>query len=189
MRLPALLVSLSILGVAVPAPGGDGTPKLKDKSKPVRHQLEQAYAGLEAAIEKNDAEAILAFRHPDFGAIDFEGRTFSAEDMRNRTYQMVSLIQPPIDAGFELGTIELNGADEAVVTVRQSFSRMQTVAGKLRKLDTSVTQDETWVRTAEGWRLRFVQNVHDMKWFVDGKRVEPGKPYDPDAPAYAPAPE
>ena len=178
MRLRSLLVSLSILGVAVPALGGDGTPKLKDKSKPVRHQLEQAYAGLEAAIEKNDAEAILAFRHPDFGAVDFQGRTFSAEDMRQRTLQMVALIQPPIDAGFVLGTIELNG-DEAVVTVRQSFKRMQTMAGALRQVDTSVTQGETWVRTPQGWKLRFVQNVHDMEWYVDGKRVDPTKPYDP----------
>jgi hypothetical protein len=56
-------------------------------------------------------------------------------------------------------------------------------------VDTSVTQDETWVRTPDGWRLRFVQNVHDMKWYVNGKRVEPGKPYDPDAPAYEPREE
>jgi len=186
MRLRATAVALCILGTAALALAGDGTPKHKDKSKPVRHALEQAYAQLEAAIEKNDAEAILAFRHPDFGAIDAEGRTLSAEDMRNRTYQMVSAIRPPIDAGFSLGIIEVNGDDEAVATVRQSFSRMQRMGDKLRKVDTSVTQDETWVRTPEGWRLRFVQHVRDMQWYVDGKRVEPGKPYDPDAPAYAP---
>jgi len=175
MRLRATAVALCILGTAVLALAGDGTPKHKDKSKPVRHALEQAYAQLEAAIEQNDAEAILAFRHPDFEAIDAEGRTL-----------IVSAIQPPIDAGFSLGIIELNGDDEAVATVRQSFSRMQRMGDKLRKMDTSVTQDETWVRTPEGWRLRLVEHVRDMQWYVDGKRVEPGKPYDPDAPAYAP---
>ena len=76
--------------------------------------------------------------------------------------------------------------DEAVVTVRQSFRRMQMIAGKLRQVDTSVTQDETWVRTPEGWRLRFVQNVHGMLWYVDGKRVDPRKPFDADAPPYEP---
>ena len=44
----------------------------------------------------------------------------------------------------------------AVATVRQEFSRMQLVAGQLRKVETSVTQDETWVRTNEGWKLKFV---------------------------------
>ena len=181
MRLRVPAAALCILAAAVLALAGDATPKHKDKSKPVRHALEQVYAQLEAAIEKDDAEAILAFRDPAFVAIDAQGRTLSAEDMRNRTTQMVSAIQPPIDAGFSLGIIDLNGDDEAVVTVRQSFSRMQRMADKLRKVDTSVTQEETWVRTPQGWKLRFVQHERDMQWHVDGKRVEPGKPYDPEA--------
>ena len=200
MRLGALPIAICILGAAVlPALAqarsdevtafGFLDPKEKDKSKPIRRELEQAYAGLETAIEKNDAEAILAFRHPDFGAIDFQGRTFSAEDMRNRTLLMVSQIQPPIDAHFLLGTIGLNGDDAAVVTVRQAFSRTQRMADVPRRVDTNVTQDETWVRTAEGWKLRFVQNVRNMQWYVDGKRVDPGKPYDPDAPPYVPEAE
>ena len=165
-----------------------GPPKEEDKTKPIRRALEQAYVGLEKAIEKNDAEAILAFRHPDFWAIDVEGRAFSAEDMRNRTLAMVAQIQPPIDAHFLMGILVLNGDDEAVVTVRQAFSRTQRMADVPRRVDTNVTQDETWVRTPEGWKLRFVKNVRNMQWYVDGKRVDPGKPYDPEAPPYVPAP-
>ena len=164
----------------------DDSVVIKDKSKPVRRALEDSYARLAEAIEKNDAEVILAFRHPEFSAIDFQDRRWSTEEMEARTRQMVDLIKPPIDAGFELGIIDVNG-EEAVVTIRQSFSRMQMMAGQLRKVETSVTQDETWTKTQQGWRLRFVQNVHDMEWYVDGKRVEPGKPYDPEAPPYEPS--
>jgi hypothetical protein len=63
---------------------------------------------------------------------------------------------------------------------------MQMVNGKLRKVETSVTQDETWVSTPQGWKRRFVQNEKDQEWYVDGKRIEPGKPYDENAPAYEP---
>jgi len=163
----------------------DGRAVIKDKSKPVRRALEESYARLAEAIERNDAEAILAFRHAEFSAVDFQGRMWSTEDMTARTREMVALIRPPIHAGFTLGTIDVDG-DEAVVTVRQSFSRMQMMAGELRKVETSVTQDETWVKMQEGWRLRFVENVHDMMWYVDGKRVEPGKPYDPAALPFEP---
>lgn len=160
---------------------------IKDKSKPVRRALEESYARLAEAIEKNDVEAILAFRHPDFSAVNLQGQKLSTDEMAARTRQMVALIRPPIRTGNILGTIDVKG-DEAVVTVRQSFSRMQIVAGKLRKVETSVTQDETWTKTQQGWRLRFVQNERDNEWYVDGKRIEPGKPYDPDAPPYEPKP-
>lgn len=98
--------------------------------------------------------------------------------MIERTRLMVRQIQPPIHASYTLGAIDVKG-DEGVVTVRQSYSRMQMMAGKVRKVATSVTQDETWVKTPQGWRLRFVQNERDAEWYVDGKRVGPGKPFRP----------
>ena len=60
------------------------------------------------------------------------------------------------------------------MTVRQSYSRMQIVNGELRKVETGVTQDETWVPTPRGWERRSVDNEQDVEWYVDGKRVEPG---------------
>ena len=56
-------------------------------------------------------------------------------------------IRQPIWTHHVLGNLRLEG-DHAVITVRQAYSRMQLVNGKLRKVETSVTQDETWMRTA-----------------------------------------
>jgi hypothetical protein len=61
---------------------------------------------------------------------------------------------------------------------------MQMKAGKLRRVDTSAVQRETWINTPQGWRLKLIDDIHPGAWFVDGKRVDPSKPYDPDAPPY-----
>ena len=34
--------------------------------------------------------------------------------------------------------------------------------------------------------LLFVDDVHRGVWRIDGKRIDPSKPYDPDAPPYKP---
>jgi hypothetical protein len=49
-----------------------------------------------------------------------------------------------------------------------------------------VVQREIWAKTPDGWKLKSVDNVRNQKIFVDGKRVEPGKPYNPDDPPYNP---
>jgi hypothetical protein len=66
----------------------------------------------------------MALRTADFRAIDLQGSTLTTEYMIERTRLMVRQIQPPIRATCTLGTIDVKG-DEAVVTVRQSCSRMQ----------------------------------------------------------------
>ena len=74
----------------------------------------------------------------------------------------------------------------AVAEVFQEATRYRELAGQRRKVDTSVLQRETWAKTAEGWKLKVVDNVRDQKRFVDGKRVDPTKPYDPKDPPYNP---
>jgi tetratricopeptide (TPR) repeat protein len=59
-------------------------------------------------------------------------------------------------------------------------------AGRLRHVDTHAVQDEQWVRTSEGWRRGNIFNVRNGPAFVDGKRVDTNKQYDPEAPEYDP---
>lgn len=165
----------------------NGKVLVRDKSKPVRKELEAAYARLSAAIQNRDFAAFQLLRTADFSSVDQIGNKQTTEQMTARAQAMLNQIQPPINVTFTLGTIDAHqDTGEATVTVQQQFSRMQVVGGELRKVETSATQDETWLKTPEGWKLNFVQGVRDLKWFVDGKRVEPGKPYDPSAPIYEP---
>jgi hypothetical protein len=191
----AILLFLAI--AAIPVPAGiaqDSSSKLKvkadktvlrDKSKPVRRALEAQYAKLAEAIRNKDLQAFHALRTDDFSTSSLRAEPQTTRQMADRARLLLEQIQPPIDVCFIMDTISLRG-NEAVATIHQRFSRMQMVAGQLRKLETCVTQDETWIQTTDGWKLKYVENERDLMWFVDGKRIEPGKPYDPNAPEYNP---
>jgi hypothetical protein len=163
----------------------DGRVVIKDKSKPVRAALEAQYARLADAVEHKDLAAFQALRTADFHTVDEQGREHTPQEMADRARAMLENIQPPIETINTIETIEFHG-DDATATVRQYFSKMLPASGKLRKVETWVTQDETWTMTPDGWKLAFVDHVRDQETRVDGKRIEPGKPYDPDAPPYEP---
>jgi hypothetical protein len=183
MLLSCLVLPISDEAVSVK--DKNGSVAVKDKSKPVREALEAQYAKLAAAIENKDHVAFQALRTADFHTVDEHGRKHTPEEMSERARAMLESLQPPIETTNTIGTIDVQGAD-ARATVRQYFSKMLQVAGKLRKIETYVTQDETWTKTPDGWKLRFVDGVRDGEYYVDGKRIDPSKPYDPDAPPFDP---
>ena len=158
-----------------------------DKSKPVRRALEAQYAKIAEANKNRDLNSLLALRTPDFSAVFPDGRIGNSQEMAAYSRALIDQIQPPISVSNTIETLTVDG-NVAVAVVHQRFSRMQLKAGQLRKVETEARQRETWVLTAEGWKLKFVDDVHPGAWYVDGKRVDPSKPYDPNAPAYEPNP-
>jgi len=163
----------------------NGIVVVKIKSKPVRKALEAQYAKLAEAIQNKDHAAFQALRTADFHTVNEQGQKQTPQQMSDRAKSMLASIQAPIKTTNIIGMIDVQGND-AKATVRQYFSKMLQVAGKLRKVETYVTQDETWTKTPDGWKLKFVDGVRDGETYVDGNRIEPGKPYDPDAPPYDP---
>ena len=152
----------------------------------VRRQLNEQYGRIETANKNKDVAALLALRAPDCSANGPGGTHSNCVDMDNYTKQLIAEIGTVASLTNAILALRVEG-DNAVATVAQHFVRTQTKLGKLRNIDTSAIQDETWVRTPGGWRLRFVANVHGRRWYVDGKRIDPHKPFDPDAPPYNPA--
>lgn len=67
------------------------------------------------------------------------------------------------------------------VTVLQQWSRRQASHGKLRLYQTVTVQDETWVFLDSEWKRKLVENLRPG---ADLKRVDPTKPYDPEAPPF-----
>ena len=158
---------------------------VRDKSKPVRRALEEQYAKLAEANKNKDLEALLALRTPDFSAKFPNGEIRDSAYMANYSRILFQQMQAPISVSNTIETLDVNG-NEAIAVVQQRFSRMQVKAGQLRRVETEARQRETWVLTGEGWKLKFVDDVHPGAWYVDGKRVDPSKPYDPAAPPYNP---
>jgi hypothetical protein len=142
---------------------------------------------LAEAHDKRDLKAIVGLKTADFHAIFPDGRVGDSKLMEQYSRQFLEVNQPPYNQRF---TIQQLAVSEnkliAVAEVLQELTRYRELAGKRRKVETSVVQRETWAKTADGWKLKSVDNVRDQKRFVDGKRVDPTKPYDPDAPPYNP---
>ena len=158
---------------------------VRDKSKPVRRALEEQYAKIAEANRNKDLAALLALRAPDFSVKMANGETWSYERSAAYSKRAFEQVQSIISLSNIIETLTITG-DEAVAVVHQQWSRMQMMKGKLRRVDTSAVQRETWVNTPDGWKLKLIDDVHPGVWVVDGKRVDPGKPYDPDAPPYNP---
>jgi ketosteroid isomerase-like protein len=137
----------------------------------VRREIEEAYARLATAVETKSFEAFQALRVPEFATVPPAGTPSPGARMADRARGMLERIQPPISTKNEILELTVRG-NHAIATVRQTFIRMQAVEGTPRKLHTEVTQRETWTRTADGWKLLWVDEVRDHKTWNDGELVQ-----------------
>jgi hypothetical protein len=153
----------------------------------VRKELEAQYKRLAEAHDRRDLKAIVGLKTADFHAIFPGGRVGDSKVMEQYSRQFLERNQPPYNIRVTIQ--KLNVSENkliAVAEILQEVTRYQDLAGKRRKVDTSVVQRETWAKTPEGWKLKSVDNVRDQKRFVDGKGVDPTKPYNPDDSPYKP---
>lgn len=179
LRLPHFRLIMS-LGPMLAA-----TPTLLS-AQDSRTAIEAQYQQLAAAIRRNDVEGILALQAPDFSSKNPEAGTFDFAAMERYTRRLTAAVDSVIHIRNVIRAFEERG-DTSVVDVCQEFSRIQRLGdGRPHRVDTSVLQRETWVHLADEWKRLQVTNVRGMRWFVDGVRVDPSKPYTPGMPAYVP---
>ena len=162
-----------------------GGPKIPKEHKNSYNAIKKNYEQMAKAFGDADTTAILALRDTacfvefpngavnDYAAMAGDLRTFFA---MNKKIKVLYTIK---DAKFP-------AADSAIGTCFQQATRQQELAGKKREVKHDATQDEVWVKRAQGWRMRAVGNIRDRHKWVDGKAVDPTKPYDPKAKEYKP---
>jgi ketosteroid isomerase-like protein len=179
---------LVLLAMAMAIAGSNTQPETSPsdcENVRVQRELEDRYAQLEDANRRKDLDGLLALRTRDCAAEEPKGHIIDCPAMADYSRAMFQQVEKIATQRNTILGLKLNG-DEATATVFQQFSRTQKKAGRVRNVETSAIQDETWVRESAGWKIRRVSNVHARKWYVDGKRVDPKKPYDPDALPYNP---
>lgn len=153
----------------------------------VRRALEAQYRKLAEAHDKRDLKTIVGLKTADFHAIFPDGRVGDSKVMEQYSKQFLESNQPPYNIRVTIRSLTVSEYKLiAVAEVLQEATRYRELEGRRRRVDTSVLQRETWAKTTDGWKLKSVDNVRDQKRLVDGKRVDPSKPYDPDAPPYDP---
>jgi hypothetical protein len=177
LRYPVVLVGAAMLAA---------TPKFLP-GQDSRAAIEAQYDRLAIAIRRNDVDSILAVQDPSFSSVNPTGNTFDYAAMEAYTRRLVAAIDSIIHIRNLIRQFEQQG-DTATADVCQEFSRIQRFGdGRPRRVDTSALQRETWVRRGAAWKRLHVNNVRGMRWFVDGIRVDPSRPYTPGMPAYVPA--
>jgi hypothetical protein len=151
-----------------------------DKSKrcvSVLRELEAVFAERVKAVKNIDAEAQVAQVSPDYSATEPNGQTLNYDQIvayiRLGPQQIISVQ----DFKVTVESLTIRG-DEAIVDARQqNFSRTQRLRdGNVHKVLTGVLQREIWVKTANGWKLKRVDNLRERVFLVDGKPFNPNTP-------------
>jgi hypothetical protein len=152
----------------------------------IKQEIRASYDILERATAKLDVDTMINMRAKDLQVIGPKGEISNFDQMAEYSRRWFTMNKPPIVVHFTIKSIDVKSDDEACVESYQQASRYQDLLGKLRRNEHEVTQTECWVRTPAGWKMRRVENIHDQHRWIDGKQVDPSKPYDPDAPPFVP---
>src|SRR5262245_45260239 len=112
--------------------------------------LDTAY---QAAVERNDAEAMAAILHPDFILVVGRGTVFTREELlRTARERDVEYERQVEDPGTQ--TVRLYGDHTAIVTARLW---LKGVTRDGQSMDRRLWFSDTYVRTPDGWRYAFGQ--------------------------------
>lgn len=165
-RMVQLFLLLSALGCASTGPGPDTGAA---NPATARSEIEAWYDRNEAAFLAEDVDAIMALRTEDFHTVGPDGTRRDRAEMEHYTVGLLNGIERWISLDFDLDSLEVSG-DLARAVVHQHLVRMALRPDqKVHHVETWATQNETWRRTPEGWRLYRVDGVRDQRRLVDGR--------------------
>jgi len=154
------------------------------KGDPRWQQIDGQYARIERAMIAKDAKQLFAVYAPGFEAHTLNGEISSLKQSVAYTTAAFDQVKEDISISNTLLDVKSCGPAMLKVTVLQQWSRRQASHGKLRLYQTVTVQDETWVFLDSEWKRKLVENLRPGAWLVDLKRVDPTKPYDPEAPPF-----
>lgn len=189
MRLIIAVLLATVCG-ALPAlgqtpPGSSCTDVATDSTNPVLRAIDAQYAKLANAMRTRDVDALFALYTPDYHVVMAGGEVWSRE--RSLAYQRSAMAR--VRETHHIGNTILHlvvCGDRATATVLQQWYRTQVMGDTPRRVETNAVQDEVWIRTSGGWKRGDIREIRNGASFVDGKRVDIRRPYDPNAPPYDP---
>lgn len=169
MRFFLVLLALSAASCTrASAPPPSQSTSTSDTSS-VRREIEQWYDENKRAFLAEDVDAIMAIRTEDFHSVTPDGTVNDRAAMEHYTIGLLNGIDRWISMDFDIDNLEVTG-DLARAVVRQHLVRMALRPdGLVHHVETWASQNETWRRTPEGWKLYRVDSVRDQRRLVDGQ--------------------
>jgi hypothetical protein len=146
------------------------SPGSLDKEQ-ARKELEVVFAERNDAIQKGDRGISRKFLSPDFIFKIPGGKTLTMPEIEKLALRDTGRSDPREEYVIEEVEVK-NGA--ALVKVRHKESYKQRFRnGEMGEVAATNKRRETWVKTAEGWRLKLVDNLAFGDATLNGKPVKP----------------
>jgi len=161
-----LLIVLAVLLIAESVP----VAVRADSKNDTRKELKAAYVRIADALKNNDPAVFEELLAPDFQVKLINGETHDREWILNYIRNNAKAFKV-LKLSIKIKKLTVSG-NEAIALIEQKSSRtFNDAEGKSHRLDVGAIQQETWVKTAEGWRLR--HNVELKRLYVkqDGKPI------------------
>jgi uncharacterized protein (TIGR02246 family) len=142
IRTPLLALALSACATTPP-------PNSLEADRLSVAALDTAY---QAAVERNDADAMANILHEDMILVVGAGTVYSREDLLRSAREQEIIYEHQVeDAGTQ--TVRMYGPNTAIVTARLWLKGAQ----QGNAFDQRLWFSDTYVRTPEGWRYAFGQ--------------------------------
>ena len=149
----------SLLAVAVLAM----TPAASAGPETDRRQVAALDIAYQAAVERNDADAMGAILHEDMILILGVGTIVTREDLLKSARDKAVIWERQVeDEGTQ--TVRLYGKDTAVVTARLWLKGTRKNG---QSFDRRLWFSDTYVRTPQGWKYAFAQASMDLPKTAD----------------------
>jgi ketosteroid isomerase-like protein len=170
--LATLLLAAASIEIFGQQDASGATSVIELDASAARKEIEARYAELAEAVRNKDFAAFQALRTKDFSARLRDGDVHTSAQMAARVKTLFAHIQAPISFSNQIELLMLMD-NEAIAIVHQQFSRQQEIAGEFHLIETSIRQRETWVKTGDGWKLKFIDNIDVRQTLVDGRNNKP----------------
>lgn len=164
-------VRLSALILIVALGGGTAYPRAQGLDEhAVRKELEAKYAKVVEAYKNKDIKAFMENKTPDFTARSLNGRVATRQQVENGVKQRMERIIRLNYLKIEIKQLTITG-DEAVAITTQEFSRVVADGqGQERTVvSAGTTHRDRWVKTANRWMLKSVEELAQGKESVEGQ--------------------
>ena len=138
-------------------------------SSSVRRELQEWYDKNQRAFSAKDIGALMALRTDDFHTVTPDGAVRNRAEMEQSTRAFLNGIDRWISQSNDIDSLVVTG-DLARAVIHQHLVRMALRSdGKVHHVETWATQNETWRRTPDGWKLYRVDSVRDQRRLIDGQ--------------------
>jgi|SRR6266516_30497 len=146
----------------------EGTRRAPEVAVETRKAIEGAYDKIKEGFKKNDPSAWEGFLTPDFRLKLFSGevkdRQWVLGYVRNNSKAFKVL-----ELSMRVKELTIRGSDAIAMVEQKSSRQFKDEQGTKHKLEVGAIQQETWTKSANGWKLREVQEKEVLFLLRDGK--------------------